>query len=344
MALGSNHLIQSDLDNSGAGFVPALWSDDIIAAYKANLVMGNLVAMIEFRGKKGDTVHIPNPTRGSASSKAAETQVTLVNPAVSEKLISVDKHYEYSFMLEDLAAIQAQESARRFYTDDAGYALSKQVDQDIFVSAAAMQGGAQFSGSVIGGDGSTAWDGTANSNAGNASALTDDGIRTMIQTLDDNDVPFANRRLVIPPVEKKNIMGIPRFTEHSFKGSGASIENGLLGDLYGIPIYVSTNCAWVHLDSGDGDDFFNFSSAAIGTGSLTDATGTAVTVGADGGTAGRVGLLFHRDSMAYVPQMSIRSQTQYKQEYLGDLFTADTIYGTGELRDEGCVPFIVPTS
>jgi hypothetical protein len=42
--------------------------------------------------------------------------------------------------------------------------------------------------------------------------------------------------------------------------------------------------------------------------------------------------------------MSVRSQTQYKQEYLGDLFTADTIYGVGELRDDAGLAFVVPAS
>lgn len=347
MALGSNHLTQADLDNSGAGFVPERWSDEIIAAYKANIVMGQLVAKIDFKGKKGDVLHIPNPTRGSASSKSAETQVTLVNPAVSEVLVNINKHYEYSFLEEDLAAVQALDSARQFYTDDAGYALAKQIDQDIMIQGHTLQGGTQYSGAVIGGDGSTAWDASANSSAGNASALTDAGLRTMIQTLDDADVPMANRRLIVPPVEKKNLTGIPRFTEQAFIGemSGSNtIRNGLIGDLYGIPVYVTSNCPWVHIDDADSDDYFNFSSSAIGTGALTDATGTAVTVGTDGGTHGRVGMLFHRDAIVHAPQMGIRVQKQYKQEYLGDLFTADTIYGVAELRDTAGIAFIVPTA
>jgi hypothetical protein len=40
----------------------------------------------------------------------------------------------------------------------------------------------------------------------------------------------------------------------------------------------------------------------------------------------------HRDAMVLIEQLGIRSQTQYKQEYLGTLFTADTIYGVKALR------------
>ena len=31
-------------------------------------------------------------------------------------------------------------------------------------------------------------------------------------------------------------------------------------------------------------------------------------------------------------------------EYLGDLFTSDTIYGVGELRNDAAVAFIVPAT
>jgi hypothetical protein len=54
--------------------------------------------------------------------------------------------------------------------------------------------------------------------------------------------------------------------------------------------------------------------------------------------------MFHRDWAVLVEQIGVRAQTQYKQEYLGNLFTADTLYGVGELRDYGCVPIIVDAS
>ena len=38
--------------------------------------------------------------------------------------------------------------------------------------------------------------------------------------------------------------------------------------------------------------------------------------------------------MVLAEQMSVRTQTQYKQEYLADLMTADTLYGVQVLRPE----------
>ena len=42
--------------------------------------------------------------------------------------------------------------------------------------------------------------------------------------------------------------------------------------------------------------------------------------------------------------MNPRTQTQYKQEFLADLFTADQIYDQGLMRPEAGVALIVPNS
>ena len=79
-------------NTTAATFIPEIWSDEIIAAYKKNLVMANLVMKMNFKGKKGDVVHIPAPTRGSASLKAASTAVTLIADTESEVQVSINRH------------------------------------------------------------------------------------------------------------------------------------------------------------------------------------------------------------------------------------------------------------
>lgn len=309
MALGTDHIINADYPN----FIPELWSDEVIAAYKQNLVMANLVNRMNHKGKKGDTIHIPKPSRGSANVKVAETQVTLNNPSSTVQNVSIDKHFEYSNLIEDITEVQALDSLRKFYTDDAGYALARQVDIDLHSLGADLGGGTAYSAAVIGGDGTTVWDPTASGNAGNGAALTDAGIRKMIQTLDDADVPMDSRYLVIPPVERNTLLGIDKFVRADAVGESAkgnSIRSGMIGEIYGIPVYISSNCPVVVAD--------------------------------DTSTNYRVGMLFHKDAFVLVDQMSIRSQTQYKQEYLANLYTSDMLYGTAEIREESAVAFIVP--
>jgi len=45
-------------------------------------------------------------------------------------------------------------------------------------------------------------------------------------------------------------------------------------------------------------------------------------------------LFFHKDALVMAEQLAVRSQTQYKQEYLSTLFTSDTLYGVETYRPE----------
>ena len=310
MALGTNHVTTT----TAANFIPEIWSDEIVAAYKKNLVAANLIKKMSFKGKKGDTVHIPSPTRGSASAKAASTQVTLIAATEGVVDVSINKHYEYSRMIEDIVEAQALSSLRSFYTEDAGYALAKQVDTDLIRLGRLSQGGAgaRYAGAFIGSDGTTAYDYTTD----NQAALTDAAIRRTIQRLDDADVPMDGRFFIVPPASRNTLMGLARFTEQAFvgeQGGANTIRNGEIGDVYGVKVYVSTNCDTAN-DANDG-------------------SGTA--------QAARIALMAHKDAFVLVEQVGIRSQTQYKQEYLGTLFTADTLYGVAELRDYSSVALAV---
>ena len=223
-------------------FIPDIWSDEIVASYKKNLVLANLVMKMNFKGKKGDTVHIPAPTRGSASAKAAETAVTLIAATESEVNVSINKHYEYSRLIEDIVEAQALNSLRNFYTSDAGYALAKQVDTDLVQLGRSTNGGAgtnaYATGAFIGGDGTTAYVAASN----NESALTDAAIRRTIQRLDDTDTPMDQRFFLIPPSSRNTLMGLARYTEQAFVGgTNSTIRTGEIGNLYGIPVFVSSN-------------------------------------------------------------------------------------------------------
>jgi hypothetical protein len=104
----------------------------------------------------------------------------------------------------------------------------------------------------------------------------------MLLTLDDADVPMDNRVMVVPPICANDMLGINRFTEQQFIGSGDAIRTGKIGQIYGVDVYISSNCPSAAGNSG----------------------------------ADRVGTLMHKDALVLAEQVGVRSQTQYKQEYL----------------------------
>ena len=296
-----------------ATFIPEIWSDEIIAAYQKNLKMAPLVKKLPMTGKKGDVIHIPKPIRGAASAKVADTAVNIQANTEGELQISVNRHFEYSRFIEDIVEVQALNSLRQFYTEDAGYQLALKVDTDLMNAATGFGNGTMdlaaptgadwensnsyfFDAAATGGTPLSLFDAAGGHSVAAGDVFSDAGFRQAIQLLDDADVPMDGRCIIVPPVVRNTIMGTERFSSSDFV-SGQTVNTGLIGNLYGVDVYVSSNCPTLQSNV-------------------------------------RGCIMMQKDALVHAEQMSVRSQTQYKQEYLSTLFTSDTLYGVQVYRPE----------
>ena len=287
-------------------FIPEIWSDEVIAAYQKNLKMSPLVKKMSMTGKKGDLIHIPKPTRGAASAKVKDTKVTIQATTETELQIAIDRHFQYSRFIEDIVEVQALSSLRQFYTGDAGYALALQVDTDLMNSATGFGDGTLDLAAPSGADWVNSNSYYFNAAAGLATFaaatvasgdnFSDVGFREAIKLLDDADVPMEDRCLIIPPAARKTVMGIERYVSSDFRDD-RTVKSGLIGNVYGVDIYVSSNCPTLE----------------------TNVRGC---------------IFMHKDAIVHAEQLGVRSQTQYKQEFLSTLYTADTLYGVQVYRPE----------
>lgn len=279
MPLGTNQ----QTITTGANFIPEIWANEVRAFLRASLVLADKIKMISFEGQKGDTIHIPDVSELTTFAKVANTEVTLQSPTEGKFDLFIDKHRESSFLIEDMLAVQNAYDLRSEYTSAAGYGVAKRLDGDL----AGLVG--SLTTKVIGSNGSTAFTGF------NGADLTEAGIRQAIETLDAADVPQNDRFLFIPPAQKNVLLGIARFTEYQMMGPGGMpIRTGQFGEIFGVPVYVSTQ-------------------------PLT--TGTAHGC-----------ILAQRNAFAMAVQHSPRVQSQYKLELLGNLTVIDVIYGYGVFR------------
>jgi hypothetical protein len=298
---------------AAATFSPESWSDEIIAAYQKNLKMAPLVKKLPMTGKKGDVIHIPKPIRGAASAKVADTAVNIQANVEGELQISVNRHFEYSRFIEDIVEVQALNSLRQFYTEDAGYQLALKVDTDLMNAATGFGDGTLdlaaptgadwensnsyfFDAAATGGTPLSLFDAAGGHSVAAGDVFSDAGFRQAIQLLDDADVPMDGRCIIVPPVVRNTIMGTERFSSSDFV-SGQTVNTGLIGNLYGVDVYVSSNCPTLQSNV-------------------------------------RGCIMMQKDALVHAEQMSVRSQTQYKQEYLSTLFTSDTLYGVQVYRPE----------
>lgn len=204
---------------TGAAFIPEIWSLEVIEAVKSKLVLANLVWRFDKDVMKfGDTVHVPSVSNLVANDKVAGVDVQPQAPTESTVDISINKHKESSFYVEDILAAQANRDLMKAYTESASYAIAKAIDSDI----AALSTG--FSNSF----------GTYNT------AITTDVVLDSIEQLDGGDVPEDDRHFVFRPDVKRDLLDLSTYTSKDFV-SGSAVETGKIGDLYGVSTYMSNN-------------------------------------------------------------------------------------------------------
>lgn len=284
MGLGSSQ----QTITTGANFIPEIWMNEVRAFMRASLVLADKIKMISFEGQAGDTLHIPDITELVTTAKAANTAVTLQAPTEGKFDLSINFHQESSFLIEDILAVQSAYDLRSEYTKAAGYAIGKKLDSGL----AALVG--SLTQRFRADNGSTAF------NGGNGVDITEAGIRQGLELLDTANVPQEDRFLFIHPAQKNVMLAIARFTEYQMVGMGGMpIRTGQFGEIFGVPVYVSTQPL---------------------------VSGTA-----------HGNILGHRNAFACAMQHSPRVQTQYKLEYLGNLFVVDAIYGYAVYRDNHAV-------
>ena len=136
-----------------------------------------------------------------------------------------------------------------------------------------------------------------------AIGLNDSNIRQAIAYLDVANVPQENRAFFLHPnVIWTQVQGIDKFSLLVNTSGADPVLKGQIGMLYGIPV-IGTSRLGVTLGNRNGA-LAHSSALAFATGNMTP--------GQEG---------------------SIRLQTDYRLEYLGELVVADIMYGVIESRD-----------
>jgi hypothetical protein len=223
MALGTTFINKT---TSVPLFIPELWSDEILDALEHKLVMAKIVnqdfsAMIL---DKGGVIHIPEISNLSANAKTTRVAVIVQAPSnESVSNITINQHWEVSFMVEDLAEIQTSVNLRNIYTKRAGYAIANQVDGALVANAEAQ------------------FDTIDATSALNTSFLDEADILLAKTILDENDCPQEDRHLIVAPQAYNKLLAIDRFTsaEHLGPSFQNEIRQGALGVLHGFIVWMT---------------------------------------------------------------------------------------------------------
>lgn len=260
---------------TGAVFIPELWSNAILDYAERTFQLRNQVSdFSSLVAQGGDTLHIPKVTEETATAKSADTAVTYSANTDGECTISVNQHHYEAKRIEDIVMVQESADLFNMYTRSMGYAIAKKVENYLAVDI--LQ-------SATGNDTTLSTD----------NQLTASLLRSgLVKLLDANfDYTDGDTYLYASPEVYSYLLGLDEFVHFDKRGDEAGQVKGKVGDVYGMPVIVST----------DWDD--------------------------DGGAGDETATIFNREAVYFAMQMEPRVQSQYDIDHLATSVVADVLFG-----------------
>ena len=218
MPLGTNNQTVT----TSTQFAPNVWANDVMDILKSNLVLVDRVRHFDTEvASYGKSVVVPFVLLAVANDKVANTQVTLNGQTATSVRILINKHKESSYLIEDIAEIQAKANLRSEFTKAAAYAIAEAIDTDIYTELIA---------------------GSTNTAVGTyGTPLVDAVILAAKVTLDKAKAPMTDRTLALGPTQNGQMLAIDKYVRYDALGTGEAIVNGKTGTIYGFDVVMSQN-------------------------------------------------------------------------------------------------------
>lgn len=284
---------------SAANFIPEIWAQTALQALRSNIVLARLVTrdsdVASFT--VGDILHVPVPGTFTANDKAAGGNVTTQVPTDSSVDLTLNKHKEVTFLIEDVARAQANQDLMLRYLRNATIPLAEALETDIWGLYSGLSSSIGTSGTDL-------------------SAST---IRTARKTLNDNKAPQAERFMVVSDKDEVAILGDSALQNYFAYSQTQAVREGSIGRVYGFDIYQSQLAPVV---AGTPNSTKNIAAtpefALLGMRGLPEAGNPGV------------------DQMNVIDPASglvLRQTVSYNPNALGVQVTLDILYGVVEMRD-----------
>jgi hypothetical protein len=121
-------------------FIPEIWANTALPILRSNIVLTPRVysdSDVATFGV-GDILNVPYPGTLTAYAKSAGTAYTLSQPTGEDTVVvTLDKQYAVSFIVEDVVRAQANQDLMRVYSQAAAISLAEQIETDGFACAVA---------------------------------------------------------------------------------------------------------------------------------------------------------------------------------------------------------------
>jgi hypothetical protein len=279
-----------------ANFIPEIWANTALETLRNQIVAAKMIRkdseIASF--SVGDILNIPVPGTFVTNDKAAGVAVTLQAPSAGTVAVTLNKHKEVSFIVEDIARAQANQDTIAAYVNNAAVAIAEKIEVDVLALTAGFS--------------------TTKGTPGVAASAA--GLRSVRAALNTNKAPFAGRFVIVGPQGEVDLLADAELRDYFANSKPLAVSEAAIGRVYGMDIFMSQLVA----SSGVG------ATGMAGTAEMGVLAMRSLPVtGAPG-----VSQIAMRDP---VSGLIIRQTASYDTSMLGVKITLDVLYGVAELRD-----------
>jgi hypothetical protein len=287
------NITTTELSNS----IPTIVAAEALQYLQANTVLAMLVNRDydDEVASFGETVDIPYGGDLSVNDKAENGTVTLQTPSDAKYSVTLNKHKEVSFLIEDFGKAVSRPNWIDTYSNQAMSRLAEQIDSDI----AGLYSGFSQSIDATGG-------------------LAEDDFRNGRRLLNAAKAPTRGRVAVLHEDAEYELLGIERFVNRDYaelQGAPAGLIDSYQGRFMGFDVYMDQMISVVTAEAKN--LLMHPNAIVLATRPMPPAPANA---GALQTTMSENGMI-------------IRVTTSYDTDYLGVKITLDVLYGVAELRD-----------
>lgn len=250
----------------------------LVALFEDMVVRNRVLSVTEDIGQMGDIVHVKiNPTPTVGDITAGTGAFTTQEVAITNVDLTINKWKYVAHDVVDIADIQADIDLVQNFSQAFMPALGNQIEQDLLANYTSVTANPAI-GDITAGD-----------------AFGEANILDSILVMDNNLVPEKERSFILPPSAVQQLRKDPRYTNANILGIPKAVQTtGFQIDLYGNPVYKTTNCP---------------------------------TVSGSGSTAVRAGLYIHRNGLMIGIQRNIKME-KFARTQFSTPFAGSVLYGS----------------
>jgi hypothetical protein len=275
--------------------IPTIVAAQALGYLKANTVMSRLVARNwdSDVAQYGQSIYIPYGGTLTANSKSAATAITLNQADDAKYTVTLNQHYEVSFLIEDIGKALARPDWLNTYTIQAVKVLAEKIDDTL---TDLYSGFSQTIDATTG--------------------LGEDDFRNARRYLNSAHAPMGERFAVLHEDAEYEALGIERLVNRDFAESlGRMAADSYVNRFAGFDIFLDQQ---IEVSSSECKNmFFHRDAMVLASRPLPPAPAGA----------GVIQTVMDEDGLG------LRVTMSYDHDYLGTKVTVDCLWGVAELRD-----------